>query len=155
MKVEIKRFADNNDTTMGMLFIDGRFKCFTIEDEERDLKVSGETRIPNGTYNLGLRREGGFHNRYSKKFPENHKGMICVYNKDNWKIEANGMEFQYVLFHVGNTDEDTMGCLLLNDGLDGRNYVGNGSVNAYKRVYPIIANMLYDGNPVTIKYSTV
>ena len=29
MKLEVKRFADNGDTTLGILYIDGVFECFT------------------------------------------------------------------------------------------------------------------------------
>jgi hypothetical protein len=81
-----------------------------------------------------------------------HKGMLAIYNAEDWKIVNAGMEFQYVLIHTGNTDEHTMGCLLVNDGLDGSNYVGNSSVNAYKKIYPIISNAILAGEKVTIEY---
>jgi len=152
MEILVKRFADNGDTTMGAFYVDGEFKCFTIEDEERDSKVMGETRVPEGTYQVSLRAEGGFHNRYGSKYGSMHKGMLAIHNAPDWKIINAGMEFQYVLIHTGNTDEHTAGCLLLNDGLDGVNFVGNSSVNAYKRIYPIIAGAILAGEKVTITY---
>lgn len=152
MKITVKRFADNGDTTMGLFYIDGIFKCFTIEDEERSVKVKGETRIPNGIYKLGLRKEGGYHAKYSKKYEGMHKGMLCIYNKPNWKIEKDGLSFQYILIHTGNTDEHTMGCLLLNNAVDGKKFIGSSSVDAYKAVYPIIANAIEKGEEVTIEY---
>jgi hypothetical protein len=155
MKVLVKRFADNGDTTMGALYIDGLFKCFTIEDEGREIKVMGETRVPEGSYKIALRAEGGFHGRYSKKYGDMHKGMLAIYNAPDWKIVNAGMEFQYVLIHTGNTDAHTAGCLLLNDGLDGKNFVGNSSVNAYKRIYPIIRDAILGGEDVTITYQDV
>jgi hypothetical protein len=84
-----------------------------------------------------------------------HKGMLAIYNSPDWKIVNAGMTFQYVLIHTGNTDEHTAGCLLLNDGLDGVNFVGNSSVNAYKRIYPIIRDAILAGEEVTITYEDV
>ena len=152
MEISVKRFADNGDTSMGTFNINGKFMCFTIEDEERSTKVSGETRVPEGTYQVSLRNKGGYNTKYLDKYGSMHKGMLCIHNAPNWKIINKGMEFQYVLIHTGNTDEHTMGCLLVNDGLDGANFVGNSSVNAYKRIYPIIAKALLDGEKVTITY---
>jgi hypothetical protein len=152
MEIKVKRFADNGDTTMGIFLINDKFYCFTIEDEGRETKVKGETRIPEGTYKVALRTEGGYHKRYASKYGDMHKGMLAIYNAEDWKIVNAGMEFQYVLIHTGNTDEHTMGCLLVNDGLDGDNYVGNSSVNAYKKIYPIIAHAILAGETVTIEY---
>ena len=81
MKLEIIRFSSHSDSTLGLLFdiTEGRkFLCFTIEDEGRDTKIKGETRIPAGTYELKLRKEGGYHQRYVKKYGSMHKGMIHV-----------------------------------------------------------------------------
>jgi hypothetical protein len=156
MKIDVKRFADNNDTTLGIFYIDGIFECFTVEDQEQKIKkVKGETRIPNGTYQISLRAEGGYHNRYTKKYGSMHKGMLCIHNAPNWKIINNNMEFQYILIHTGNTDEHTMGCLLLNDAVSGKTFTGSSSVDAYKRVYPKIAKALESGKKVTITYTDI
>jgi len=107
MKLEVIRFSSQSDSTLGLLFdvTDGRkFLCFTIEDEARETKVKGETRIPAGTYKLKLRKEGGYHNRYVSKFGAMHKGMIHVQDVPG---------FTYILWHTGNTDDHTDGCLLL------------------------------------------
>lgn len=149
MKFEVLRFSSNTDSTLGMLFdvTDGRkFLCFTLEDEYRENKVKGETRIPAGTYKLGLRTQGGFHNRYSARFRNIHKGMIEVLDVPN---------FTYILWHVGNDDDDTDGCLLLGDTLHQNvstpGFVGD-SVKAYKRVYPQIAQALHNGQECRVTY---
>jgi len=152
MKLTVKRFADNGDTTLGAFYIDGVFQCFTVEDEERDTKVKGETRVPNGIYDVSLRASGGFHNRYAKKYGSMHEGMLCIHNAPDWKIEKDGMTFQYILIHTGNTDNHTMGCLLLNDAVSGSTYSGSSSVNAYKKAYPKIVKALNSGQSVTIEY---
>ena len=54
MKLEVIRFSSQSESTLGMLFdvTNGKkFLCFTLEDEARETKVKGETRIPAGIYN--------------------------------------------------------------------------------------------------------
>ena len=75
MEIVVKRFADNGNATLGILYVNGVFECFTVEDEERDVKVSGETRVPEGVYAINLRSEGGFHTKYASKYGSMHKGM--------------------------------------------------------------------------------
>lgn len=143
MTVDVIRYHDTGNETFGLLYIDGQFECYTLEDEERTVKVWGETRIPEGTYPLVLRREGSHHARYSKKFPDIHKGMLHVLDVPN---------FKWILIHIGNTDDDTAGCLLIADGVspDGRSIVS--STTAYKRVYPKIADAITRGEGVIINY---
>ena len=79
MKLEVLRFNSQDDFTSGLLFdvTDGRkFLAYTLEDEYREEKVKGETRIPSGTYKITLRTTGGFHARYTKKYGSMHKGML-------------------------------------------------------------------------------
>jgi hypothetical protein len=155
MNIVVKRFADNGDASMGILYINGIFETFTIEDEERSVKVKGDTRVPNGTYGISLRSEGGFHAKYSKKYEDIHKGMLCIHNAPNWKIINAGMEFQYILIHTGNTEKHTAGCLLLNDAVSRKTFTGSSSVDAYKRIYPRIAKAILDGERVTIQYTDI
>ena len=151
MKLEVLRFSSQKDSTSGLLFdVTGggrEFLCYTIEDEHREEKVFGETRVPAGTYKITLRTVGGFHGRYVKKYGEMHKGML-------WVRDVPG--FEYILIHTGNTDEHTAGCLLLGDSQQNNAIKSNGfigsSVQAYKRVYPTIAQAIEDGEDVTITY---
>ena len=106
MKYEVLRISSGKDATSGLLFEVNQnkrtFLAYTLEDEQRDVKVWGETRIPAGTYKLKLREEGGFHNRYLNKYGNTfHKGMIHVQDVPG---------FEYILWHTGNTDEHTAGC---------------------------------------------
>ena len=152
MNLEVLRFSSQKDSTNGALFdVTGgirKFLCYTLEDEYREEKVSGETRIPAGTYRITLRTTGGFHGRYVKKYGDMHKGMLWVRDVPN---------FEYILIHTGNTDEHTAGCLLLGDSQQANFGSSNGmvgsSVNAYKRVYPAIAKALQDGKSVSITYT--
>ena len=151
MKLEVIRFNKGKDSTNGLLFNitddKRKFLCYTLEDESREEKVWGETCIPEGEYKLGLRTVGGYHTKYSKRFADIHMGMLQVLDVPN---------FEYILLHCGNTDEDTAGCLLLGDTQENNNIKQNGfigrSTTAYKRVYPPIAKALEDGEEVTIIY---
>jgi hypothetical protein len=151
MKLQVLRFSSQIDSTSGLLFelseIGKRFLCYTLEDERRALKVKGETRVPAGTYKIELRNEGGFHQRYNKKYPGIHRGMLHITDVPN---------FEYILIHTGNTDEHTAGCLIVGDAQENNLILPDGfvgkSVNAYKRIYPSIAKAIADGEEVTIEY---
>ena len=146
MKLEVVRYFTSNDFTLGMLLdvTEGRkFLCYTLEDEHREEKVMHETRIPAGTYKITLRTTGGFHGRYLKKYGSMHKGML-------WVRDVPG--FEYILIHTGNTDEHTRGCLLVGNSSDYKGFIGS-SVDAYKRVYPSIAEALENGEDVEITYT--
>tara|TARA_B110000908_G_C10227147_1_gene438584 strand:- start:1389 stop:1853 length:465 start_codon:yes stop_codon:yes gene_type:complete len=150
MKLEVQRFSSQSNSTLGMLFdITDKpiFLCYTLEDEFREVKVSGETRIPSGTYNITLRTEGGFNERYTEKFGSSfNKGMLWVRDVPN---------FEYILIHIGNTDQNSSGCLLVGDSQT-QNITKNGfigaSTDAYKRIYPKIADVLVSGGKVDITY---
>tara|TARA_R110000824_G_scaffold290832_1_gene479291 strand:+ start:1848 stop:2324 length:477 start_codon:yes stop_codon:yes gene_type:complete len=151
MKLKVLRFSSQEDSTSGLLFLEGKkgleFLCYTLEDERRVLKVKGETRVPSGTYKLELRTEGGFHEKYKKKYGSFHKGMLHVTNVPN---------FEYILIHTGNTDEHTAGCLLVGDSQENNIIIKDGfigkSVNAYKRIYPDISKAIGRKEEVTIEY---
>jgi len=150
MKLDVIRFQFGSDATNSLLFIDGEFECYGLEDEYRDVKVMHETCIPEGEYKIKLRTEGGFHSRYVAKYGTFHKGML-------WLQDVPG--FTYILIHTGNTDQHTSGCYILGEtqqdldkGKDG--FVGN-SGTAYKKMYPKVANAILAGDEVTIKYTHI
>lgn len=133
MKIVVDRFVSDEDTTISRIFVDGKFVCFGLEDEYRQEKIIGETRIPADAYTIALRTEGGFHIKYKNRFPDIHQGMLHIQNVPG---------FEYILIHCGNTDEDTMGCLLVGSQAD--TTPGDmkiiGSTAAYKILYPMVVN---------------
>ena len=142
MRVQIELFKETSEETLSKLIINGDPLCYILEDQYREEKVKGDTRIPEGIYEVELRTVGGHHERYLKKFGADfHKGMIHLLNVPN---------FKYILLHIGNSDKDTEGCLLTGSGY----YEGNGritiqrSTDAYKKVYPIIRDRILSGEKV-------
>ena len=155
MKLEVIRISNSNDSTSGLLYIskgdfDKEFLCYTLEDEYRKEKKYGETRIPEGTYKLGLRTVGGYNEKYKKRFSDIHIGMLHVLDVPN---------FEYILIHCGNTDEHTAGCLLVGDSQENNKIKKDGfigkSSQAYKRIYPEIAKAIKIGQDVTITYKDI
>ncbi len=147
MEIVLIRYNSAEDYTDGILIIDDVFECYTLEDEYRTKKVYGETRIPDGTYFVELRTEGKLHQRYKDKFGEDfHKGML-------WVKDVPG--FQYILFHIGNNDDDTAGCILVGSTADkDRNFIGS-STAAYKDMYPVVRDAILDGESVTVTIQTI
>jgi len=150
MKLQVVRTQFGKDATNGLLFIDGIFECYTLEDQYQAVKVMHETCIPEGKYNIEFRKTGGFHAKYSERYKNAHYGMLHIQDVPN---------FTYILIHTGNTDEHTSGCLIVGEtqqdleiSKDG--FVGSSSV-AYKKMYSKVAGQLLQGKKVTIEYTTI
>jgi len=137
MELKLLRISSGDEATLGNLFdAEGpRFLCYTLEDQFSVAKISGETRIPAGRYEIKLRNEGGMIKRYQKRF-DWHQGMLWLQDVPN---------FQYIYIHVGNKDDDTDGCILVGDGQIS-NVLERGqvtsSVLAYRRLYENILGAL-------------
>ena len=99
MKLLLKRIALRDKYTIGRLYIDGQYWCDTLEDRVRDLnverKVSGETAIQNGTYDVVV--------NISPKFKRLLPRLLRV------------PHFEGVLIHRGNTAADSAGCILVGE----------------------------------------
>ena len=149
MKLELLRISSGTDATVGVLFDVStpirRCLCYTLEDQYQEKKVPGETRIPEGLYIIKLRTEGGYHQKYTKRYGSMHKGMLCLQ-------DVRG--FTHIYLHTGNTHKHTKGCILvgyssvLNTSEPGT--VGL-STSAYTDIYPPIADAILEGKDVSIK----
>lgn len=123
-----RRMAHTQNASCAEILIDGKHECYVIEDPPQIKKIPGQTRIPAGTYEITLRTEGGFHKRYSRRFPSMHKGMLWIRNITN---------FQYCYYHRGNDHKDTRGCPLpvTTLSLSENNFWGGASTDAYIKFY--------------------
>jgi len=137
MNYILQRYSDDGQSSLGLLFDDSRkLKAYTLEDERRDEKVKGETRIPAGTYELRLLKSvTPMTERYRAKFP------WFSYHVEVSKV----IGFSNVYIHVGNKDKDTDGCILLGDSANNNIHTDgfiSGSADAYKRWYQTIVPYL-------------
>jgi hypothetical protein len=70
MKIYLLRYSSQSEDTLGLIMIDGKFECYTLEDQYRNFKVKGDTRIPEGTYKIKFRKVNSpLTEKYRKRFP--------------------------------------------------------------------------------------
>ena len=93
--VDIIRVEKGDAGTFGVCKLDGRAFCVTLEPEDRD-NAEGVSCIPEGDY-------------VAKRVNSPHFGLT---------FEITGVSGRtHILFHAGNVEGDTRGCVLL-----GRNF---------------------------------
>lgn len=105
MKIKVIREILTPTETLGSLYINNKFFCYTLEDVDRKLKntdaiefvkahkVKANTAIPSGEYRIIL----SMSNRFKRIMPE----------------VLNVPAFQGIRFHGGNTHLDSEGCILI------------------------------------------
>ena len=105
MNLIVKRFEFGPDYTIGRLYIDGDYFCYTLEDKVRVEKIPGETAIPAGRYSVIVDHS----NHFQRDLPH----------------ILNVPGFEGVRIHPGNTKADTEGCILVGYTWNGVGFVGN------------------------------
>jgi len=132
--INVYRFSDNGNSTMGLVFIDGEFFCYCLEDEHRDVKVKGETRIPAGTYQLGIKSElTPMTRRYRDQ-----------YGWFKYHLNVKDVpEFDDIYIHKGNTEKHTAGCLLLGNQPN-NNTIKAGFLGDSGTIYKAFYQKVYD-----------
>lgn len=145
MIITVNRFARHKKSTLGTMLINGNFEAFTLEDAERCEKISGMTAIPEGSYQVKFREEDTpLTKRYQERFSwfTYHLHLQDVPN------------YQFVYIHVGNTQLDTEGCLLvgdtaINDPNKEESKIGK-SVQSFTRLYQMISDTIKSGEEVWV-----
>ena len=129
MLIEVKRLEFKDTHTVGKLYINGVYECFTLEDAVRNgTKIIGKTAIPIGTYKLIIDA--------STRFKQDMPHILDV------------PDFTGVRIHAGNTSADTDGCILLGSTWAGKDFIGNSKI-AYKKFF----NKLKENKTVSITIS--
>lgn len=115
MELFLERKYKKNNYTISKLYINNKFFSNTLEDKDRNLnsnmteeqikglKVYGETAIPTGTYIIDM-------NTISPKF-KNRSWAKSYGGKLPRLLDVKG--FEGILIHPGNTNKDTLGCILI------------------------------------------
>jgi hypothetical protein len=116
VKLKLVRVTLTPQSTIGCLYIDGAFECYTLEDVVRadGIKVFGETAIPKGTYAVDITPSP----RFKRELP----------------LLTNVQGFVGIRIHPGNTASDTEGCILVGQG-KGANVI-TSSVKAFNALFP-------------------
>ena len=137
MRLSLQRQPSVNDATIGALYVNGTFQCFTLEDQVRELpgvpveqwKIPGKTAIPASEYRVTV--------DFSNRFQRNMLHILDVPGFDGIRI------------HAGNTAADTEGCILVGQTKSGES-IGN-SRDALKELQPVIEAALAAGEEVRIQ----
>lgn len=120
MNIVLTRKEFTEKSTIGELFIDGKFECFILEDKDRKLETAGEkakvyglTAIPRGKYSVVIT----YSNRFKQLMP----------------LLMNVPYFEGVRIHKGNVSEHSHGCLLVGNAKSKDSI--SGSAIAYDRLF--------------------
>ena len=120
MLLELHRKIFTQFSTIGELYVDGGWECFTLEDPVRDLKedgsgkIWGDTAIPAGSYEVVV--------NVSPRFQRLLPRLLDV------------PYFNGILIHKGNVPGNTHGCILIGKG-HGEDNV-NRSTQAFDDLFP-------------------
>lgn len=149
MEIVLERRWKKPNYTIGVLSIDGKRFCETLEDTDRGLKDSMSveqiknlkkphiTAIPTGIYEVNL-------NTISPKFGSRSFYKEVCKGKVPRLLNVKG--FEGILIHAGNKAEDTDGCILV-----GRNKVVGQVINSqatFRELYKVLSN---SKDKITIK----
>lgn len=158
----VERYNLKPDWTIGRLLVQGEPVGFTMEDEIRKVKVHGETAIPYGTYELGLRQSPKFSDEYL--WSDSHQILIQKSLIDGYPQVKdfrphdliwikNVPNFEYILLHWGNFDDETDGCLIVgamvgfaNNKHGIRKEAVLVSRQFYRALYPKIYSLIKNGS---------
>jgi hypothetical protein len=116
MKLKLVRDSSTDDTTIGNLYIENEWFCFTLEDKVREKKIYGETAIPAGIYKLVI--------TWSPRFKRQLPLLVDVPGFDGIRI------------HPGNTHKNTEGCILVGEEVQGEYLLRSRA--AFDRLYTIL-----------------
>lgn len=147
MKLKLDRKYKLPEYTIGKLYIDGEYFCDTLEDTDRGLssdmpfqeiikrKIQGKTAIPTGDYKVNM-------NTVSPRFKD-RTWAKPYQGKLPRLIDTIG--FEGVLIHVGNTPDDTSGCILV-----GKNTIKGKLTNSTAVFRELMEILLTDKDNITI-----
>jgi hypothetical protein len=135
MNLILQRSSDSGVSTLGKLTVDS-LSFVTLEPPFHSPKIYGHTRIPAGTYEILLRTEGAMNLLYKDRYPYIHKGMLWLQNVP---------DFEDVYLHIGNSVEDTMGCILVGTKIYNTTDCIELSTQAYLRLYQYVVPFIGKG----------
>lgn len=144
INVLLLRYSDDGQTTVGLLYINNKFYCYTLEDTHREVKVPGQTRIPSGSYVLDFRTEvTELTETYRTRYPEWFTNHLHLKNVP---------DFSSIYIHSGGDHTHTEGCILVSDSLsskDKKTFLTN-SRNTFRTLYRYLSDHLKSGKKIQI-----
>ena len=157
MKLLLHRDFDNGKDTLGRLYYRDQYYqdlkyVYTLEDEYRKDKVKGETRIPGDRFSDVIARKGGkIYEAFSKSSIEEIRSFTQKYGVLEIMAVPN---FENILFHVGNKDTDSNGCILIGDMANNSSSISgfiSASMTAYSRLVGTVGFYLDKGESIRLE----
>ena len=153
MLITIKRRPSANGCTIGDLYLDGQHQAATLEDVVRPAnapKVYGQTAIPAGSYRVIVNRSTRF------SAAAGHDVFLpLLLNLPGADIHFGGQRIDDcgVRLHVGNTQFDSSGCILVGTQAapDGKS-IENSRI-AFSVVFLKIQKAIAAGQTITLTIS--
>lgn len=113
MELRVERTDFSENSTIGKLYLDDQFECYTLEDKVRPAKIKGRTAIPAGRYEVII--------NYSQRFNRPLPLFLDV------------PDFVGIRIHPGNTAADTEGCILVGETKE-EGFIGQSKL-AFERLF--------------------
>ncbi len=134
MNLLVLREYLTDKVTIGSLYVNNVFECYTLEDKDRYLenggvKLYGETAIPLGSYSVVLTPSA----RFKRVLP----------------LLRGVQGFDGIRIHAGNTAEDTHGCILV--GTVKTNTTLVNSKFAMTKLFAKLQTAVQNGEQITIR----
>lgn len=144
-ELSLLRKSSGAVSTLGDLFINALWSCFTLEDRMRAHKVHGSTRIGAGRYPIKLHPGSRLQSDYREIYGPKHHGMLLLVGVPN---------FSGILLHHGNRHKDTLGCPLVGFSQSANTHGKEGNVGSSREAYreillPLIVS-IHDGATAAI-----
>jgi uncharacterized protein (UPF0333 family) len=144
VQLSLLRFHDDGQTTLGLLYVNNNFYCYTLEDTKREIKKDGETRIPTGYYEVNfLQEKTDMTKKYQLQFPDWFTYHLHLKNVPG---------FSRIYIHNGGTHKDTRGCILVSDSLNiakDNTFLSN-SKKTFEMLYKFLFKEISDGKKIYI-----
>lgn len=165
LDILVDRYEHGKDYTLSRFTINNLPYGFGVEDEYRKIKVKHETRIPEGTYEMELVQSPHFSSTFMMNKDYEIKPLAelttpqlrAEYNRPHLLIHVKNIpNFENILWHWGNTDDDTSGCYIVGSrtgDVNGQRGVLE-SKKKYREIYPIIARSIATGKRVRVTYQS-
>jgi hypothetical protein len=139
LELLLQREPSYRGATIGKLYINGLFECYTLEDVVRevkgkpvkDWKIYGSTAIPSGIYDV----EVNMSPRFKRRMP----------------LLLNVEGFSGVRIHAGNDIDDTEGCILVGGAVNKTTIVGGTSRASYTSLLTKLEEAQAKGIDITIE----
>ena len=144
MELTLDRKYKLTGYTIGKLYLGGVYFCDTLEDKVRELgmdgsgKIKGMTAIPPGRYRVTL----------DVKSPKYSARPAYYFCEGRVPRLLNVPYFEGILIHIGNTANDTEGCILVGENKQKGKVIN--STTTYRRLWYALEEYRKKGETIYI-----